>query len=90
MKKGNKKLFRFHRSDLTDSLDTTIEVDGLGGIKDAVYENVEVPFTKLRILQDEYPDSRLPYSLGWHTQFVVVADVGGYKDQLIGFSNFFE
>lgn len=87
-----KKLFRFHRGLLADSLATTIEVSGLAELVEKVKEEWDfAPNYLSNICIDPTPhkDSRLPEE--WcGVSYYVVADFEGYKGQCIGMSNFYE
>lgn len=83
-----KKLFRKHRPFLIDSLDTTIEVNGLSDL--IKYCEKEIPYAKnVRIREDELIDNRLPAEWGNVTHYVV-GDFEGYTGQCIGMCNFYE
>lgn len=89
-----KKLFRFHRGSLADSLATTIEVEGLHDLVEKINAEFDT-FAPSGYLQnihiDSTPrkDSRLP--LDWNgMSYYVVADFEEYKGQCIGMSNFYE
>lgn len=86
----SKKLFRFHRGLLADSLATTIEVMGLTHlIKEinAVYPKGHL--RNIRIKNEPINDFRLPEE--WNgVSYYVVADFDGYEGQCIGMSNFYE
>lgn len=83
-----KKLFRFHRGGLTESLATTIEVTGLYESKQILAK--ELPYVhNVRIHRTWLSDDRLPEEWygGCH---YVVADFDGYTGQCIGMCNFYE
>jgi len=87
-----KKLFRFHRGSLTDSLATTIVVSGLAELTEKV--NAEWDFaanclSNIRIDPTPYKDSRLPEEWGG-VSYYVVADFDDYEGQCFGMSNFYE
>lgn len=88
-----KKLFRFHRGLLADSLATTIEVSGLAELTEKVnaYWNDFAPdyLSNIRIDPTPHEDSRLPEEWGG-VSYYVVADFDGYEGQCIGMSNFYE
>lgn len=88
-----KKLFRFHRGTLADSLATTIEVSGLAElikkIKADYDKFVPVYLSNIRIDPEPHKDDRLPKE--WNgVSYYVVADFDGYKGQCISMSNFYE
>lgn len=82
------KLFRFHRGGLLESLETTIEVEGLLDLVQYIhdtFENVE----NVLILKRPIKDTRLPPK--WNNiSYYVVADFENLKGQCIGMTNFFE
>lgn len=83
-----KKLFRFHRGALAESLATTIEVMGLYELKLILAK--ELPYVHdVRIWRTWMPDDELPEE--WHGgNYYVVADFDGYTGQCIGMCNFYE
>lgn len=84
-----KKLFRFHRGTLAESLDTTIEVSGFAELLEKVMETFGDSISNVQIKKECIHDSRLPED--WNEVcFYVVADFDGYKEQCIGMSNFYE
>lgn len=89
-----KKLFRFHRGSLADSLATTIEVEGLLDLVEKInseYDTFAPSGYLQNILIDPTPhkDNRLPKE--WNgMSYYVVADFEGYEHQCIGMSNFYE
>lgn len=84
-----KKLFRFHRGSLADSLATTIEVSGFAELFDKVMETYGDSISNVKIKKDGIRDPRLPEE--WNELcFYVVADFDGYKEQCIGMSNFYQ
>lgn len=84
-----KKLFRFHRGSLAESLETTIEVSGFAELLDKVMETFGDSISNVKIKKKCFHDPRLPE--GWNDVcFYVVADFNGYKEQCIGMSNFYE
>lgn len=83
-----RRLFRFHRGGLAESLETTIEVKGLYELKQILAK--ELPYVhNVRIRRTWIPDDRLPeeWNGGCH---YVVADFDGYIGQCIGMCNFYE
>lgn len=83
-----KKLFRFHRGSLKDSLATITEVTGLDEIRHMVAK--EMPFAhNVQISWYSFPDSRLPPEWGGYSRSVL-ADFDGYSGQCIGMCNFYE
>ncbi len=84
-----KKLFRFHRGSLAESLDTTIEVSGFAELLEKVLETYGDSINNVKIKKECVHDPRLPED--WNeVSFYVVADFDGYKEQCIGMSNFYE
>ena len=84
-----KKLFRFHRGSLAESLETTIEVSGFSELLDKVMETYGDSISNVKIQKKCFHDPRLPEE--WNEIcFYVVADFDGYKEQCIGMSNFYE
>lgn len=88
-----KKLFRFHRGSLADSLATAIEVNGVADLVEKVqadWDAVSPGYIRnIRIKNKQYKDNRLPKE--WNgVSYYVVADFEGYKGQCIGMSNFYE
>lgn len=83
-------LFRFHRSSLAESLETTVFVTGLSAIKKYVNDTNPILYKSLsniRIKKEPYVDDRLPKE--WSSvEYKVVADFEGYKGQCIGYTNF--
>lgn len=83
-----KKLFRYHRSMLAESLETTIEVNGLIHLKMILAK--EMPFAhNIRISLASDRDERLPREWGGYSRYVL-ADFDGYSGQCIGMCNFYE
>lgn len=84
-----KKLFRFHRGSLDESLATTIEVHDFAELLDKVMETYGDCISNVKINKEVIQDPRLPKD--WNgCCFYVVADFNGYKEQCIGMSNFYE
>lgn len=88
-----KKLFRFHRGALADSLETTVEVSGLEELRKIVSDSIAWAdreyFKNIRIQKEAYNDPRLPEEWNGVSHYVV-ADFDGYKGQCVGMSNFYE
>ena len=83
-----KKLFRYHRGSLADSLATTFEVNGLMHLKMLLAQ--ELPFAhNVRISLAADRDERLPDEWGGYSRYVL-ADFNGYSGQCIGMCNFYE
>lgn len=83
-----KKLFRYHRGLLADSLATTIEVMGLYELKQILAK--ELPYVhNVRIHRKWMPDDRLPEEWSGGCRYVV-ADFDGFIGQCIGMCNFYE
>lgn len=85
-----KKLFRFHRGSLADSLATTIEVKDFYDLMEKVKAEYTVcRLENIRIDKKALVDDRLPEE--WdNISFYVLADIGGNKGQCIGMCNFYE
>lgn len=84
-----KKLFRFHRGSLEDSLATTIEVSGFAELLDKIIATYGDSISNVKIQKKCIHDPRLPKD--WNEIcFYVVADFDGYKEQCIGMCNFYE
>lgn len=84
-----KKLFRFHRGSLDESLATTIEVSGFAELLYKVMATYGDSICNVKIQKKYIHDPRLPKE--WNEIcFYVVADFDGYKEQCIGMSNFYE
>lgn len=85
-----KKLFRFHRGSLADSLATTIEVEDFYDLMEKIKENYTLcRLENIRIAKKAMVDHRLPQE--WdNISFYVLADFDGYKGQCIGMCNFYE
>lgn len=87
-----KKLFRFHRGSLADSLATTIEVSGAYDLMAKIiaeYDKFAPPgyLKNIRTSDEPIKDDRLPEE--WNgLSFYVLADIPGYEGQCIGMSNF--
>lgn len=87
-----RKVFRFHRGTLTDSLATTVQVSGLDDIKKTITEVEKYPegyLSNIHIKDTLITDSRLPEEWGGQ-QYFVVADFNGFIAQCIGMCNFYE
>lgn len=83
-----RKLFRYHRGGLAESLETTIEVTGLADLRHIL--SVSWPSLRnVRISPREMIDPRLPS--GWRqVSYYVIADFDGYEGQCVGMTNFYE
>lgn len=88
-----KKLFRFNRGLLDESLATTTEVSGLEELREKVADCVAWAdrnyFKNIRIKNEVYNDPRLPAEWGG-ISYYVIADFDGYTGQCIGACNFYE
>lgn len=90
------RLFRFHRGGFEESLATTREVKDLNEIKDIL--NAEFPegyLSNIHIALEGYEDLRLRGRWGKNSehyarQYMVLADFEGYKDQCLGYTNFYD
>lgn len=83
-----KRLFRYHRGMLAESLDTTVEVMGLDHLK--LLLSKEMPFVhNVRISLAADKDDRLPPEWGGYSRYVL-ADFDGHSGQCIGMCNFYE
>lgn len=83
-----KKLFRYHRGSLADSLATTIEVKGLYELKQILAKKLPYVYN-VRIHRTWLSDDRLPEEWNGGCHYVVV-DFDGYTGQCIGMCNFYE
>lgn len=83
-----KKLFRFHRGGLAESLTTTREVADLQDLK-CVIRSIYPFVSNIRISLAKDKDERLPPEWGGHSRYVL-ADFDGYTGQCIGMCNFYE
>lgn len=85
-----KKLYRDHRWLLADSLETTIEVNGIEDIRKHVLSNplISQYYEDIHISPDPIKDSRMGDM--WNPTYYVLADMGKYKNQCIGMCNFCE
>ena len=85
-----KKLFRYHRGSLRDSLATTIEVSGLNDIKEQIMsdENWAVCCVELYIKSRPSHDPRLPSD--WGDEYLVVGKFADGNEGCIGMCNFYE
>ena len=82
------KLYRKHRSSLSESLKTTVVVEGLDEIRSIIQK--EIPnLDNIQINEQCMNDSRLPLDWGGKC-FYVIADSQEYKGICIGFCNFYE
>lgn len=84
-----RKLFRWHRGQLSESLDTTIEVRSVSHmisyiIKDFPADNY---LHNVRIKEECINDSSRAGG-DWENQHMVIADFEGYTGQCIGWCNF--
>ncbi len=88
-----KKLFRFHRGLLADSLETTIEVSGLDELRKIISDSIVWAdrdyYKNIRIQKEAHNDPRLPEEWNGISHYVV-ADFEGYKAQCVGMCNFYE
>ena len=88
-----KKLFRFHRGLLAESLETTKEVSGLSELREIISDSVAWAgrdyYKNIRIAREAHEDSRLPIEWGGVSHYVI-ADFEGYEGQCIGMCNFYE
>lgn len=83
-----KKIFRYHRDSLADSLATTIEVMGLYELKQILAK--ELPYVhNVRIWHTRMFDNRLPEE--WNgSYYTVLGDYNGFIGCCIGMCNFYE
>lgn len=83
-----RKLFRFHRGSLAESLQTTIDVIDLYELRQMLAE--VLPYAhNVRISRVENRDDRLPAAWGSVSRYVL-ADFDGYSGQCVGMCNFYE
>lgn len=79
------KLFRKHRGSLVESLKTIVEVNNLEDIK----KHIDASYLKnMQIKNKSIEDDRLPNIWG-NIEYMVVADFDDYKEQCVGFCNFY-
>lgn len=84
-----KKLFRFHRGSLAESLDTTIEVSGFADLQTEIIKHFEGKVSNIKI--SKYPHRDLIQPTEWgDVYYYVVAHYNGYRDYLVGECNFYE
>lgn len=88
-----KKLFRFHKGTLSESLATTINVSGLPEIREKIADSIAWAdasfFKNIRIQNQAHSDPRLPPE--WNeVSYYVIADFDGHAGQCIGMCNFYE
>lgn len=79
------KQFRHHRGTLVESLKTSVEVNGIEDIRKHLDTAV---LNNIKIKNDPITDDRLPENWG-NKEYMVVADFDDYKEQCIGFCNFY-
>ena len=86
-----KKLFRFHRGGLVESLATTLEVRGVDEIRKIVNDHTLCSghFKNIRIEREPHADRRLSKEWGG-ISYYVLADFDGYSGQCVGMCNFYE
>lgn len=83
-----KRLFRYHRPTLSESLSTTIEVSGLFELKRFLADDAAWA-KNVRISLAADKDARLPSEWGGSSHYVL-ADFDGFRGQCIGMCNFYE
>lgn len=83
-----KKLFRFHRGGLAESLDTTVEVKGLCDMARHIKANM-THVSNIHISHAKDKDDRLPPEWGGYSRYVL-ADMEGCEGQCVGMCNFYE
>lgn len=83
-----KKIFRYHRGSLADSLATAIEVSCIADLRHILAK--EMPWAHNVCIDPRViEDKRLPNE--WNgVCYYVVADFDGYRGQCIGMCNFYE
>lgn len=83
-----KKLFRYHRGGLAESIETTIEVSGLYDLKGILASSMPyIHNVRISLVADK--DDRLPPEWGGYSRYVL-ADFDGFSGQCIGMCNFYE
>lgn len=80
------KQFRQHRGSLDESLKTSVEVSGIEDIRKYLDTSI---LKNIKIKNDPITDNRLSENCG-NIVYKVVADFGEYKEQCVGFCNFYE
>ena len=85
-----KKLYRDHRWLLADSLETTIEVNGIEDIRKHIMSDpIFSRYVKnIHISKEPIEDDRIGDS--WNPTYHVLADLDNHKSQCIGMCNFYE
>lgn len=86
-----RKLFRFHRGGLAESLETMIEVQNFADIEAAVEKGNEecgMPGLFYNLRTAECGDDSWRLGDEWKTTYYVVADVRGESTAVVGMSNF--
>lgn len=88
-----KKLFRFHKGTLSESLATTINVSGLTEIRERIADSIAWSdasfFKNIRIQNQAHSDPRLPAEWGG-ISYYILADFDGCTGQCVGMCNFYE
>lgn len=84
------KQFRQHRGSLVDSIKTSVKVNGLEDIR----KHLDTSLLKNIKIKNEHIIDERQSDIGgdnWgNIVYKVVADFGEYKEQCIGFCNFYE
>ena len=85
----NKKVFRWHRGGLAESLETTIEVSSISDMTTYILEDYQVKnyLHNIRISEQTIDDSARSGAL-WEKTHRVLADFEEYTGQCIGYCNF--
>lgn len=90
------RLFRLHRGDFEESMATTREVKDLNEIKEILESEFPKGYlSNIHIKLTGYEDLRLRGRWGRNSehfarQYPVLADFDGYKDQCLGYTNFYD
>ena len=87
-----KKLYRQQRGSLSDSLNTSIEVNGLNDIlyyeNKMIYKNFNIENYYSNISTIFVGDDSTRCGNDWKETYYVLVDFEGYKQQCIGMCNF--
>ena len=87
-----KKLYRQQRGSLSDSLNTSIEVNSLKDILDyenkMIYKNFNIENYYSNISTIFVGDDSFRCGMDWKDTYYVLVDFEGYKQQCIGMCNF--
>lgn len=90
------RLFRRHAGGFEESMATMVEVKDLAEIKDILNKNFSEGYlSNIHISENGYEDLRLRGRWGKNSenyarQYNVLADFDGYKNQCVGYTNFYD